>query len=221
MIVTIVDKFSIRMQEPSIEGRKSRTVAIDKLVQFVDCAIHLFLRHFDLYPKDTFIEHKRFGKCVMLCDSLSVREYTKHFCDSLRTPILLDRVKAVIVSSGPHRLVVDLPSDFGRTLYYAIPPTESRSDLEIASLCSDMLADALSVVERKLDTVPLDQHDDPTTWSLAIETKATPNHAGYGLEVPFGFAADPAQSVVQWTRYPLKSGVVGDTVVVLVSVDTS
>ncbi len=209
------------MSEPSIEGRRSRLVAIDKLLQFVDACIHMFLRNQCVYPNATFGPHKRFGRTVLLCDSYPVRQYTKQFCKSIRTLILLDRVSAVWVLSGVHRLVIEIPNDFGRAFYYAIPPTESRSDLEISSLCVGTLSDSFGVLERRMGSLQGALGESPdSSWTLQVETK--PKGAD-NMELPSGFLVqESAVSTADFTlRRPLSSSVVGPTVVLSVSVDKS
>lgn len=213
------------MSEPSIEGRKSRLVAIEQFLQFVEACVHLFLQHQQLYPIESFRQHKRFGRSISLCDIYAVRKYTKTFCKNIRTLILFDRVAAVWVHTPSCRLVIAVPHDFGRTFYYAIPPTESRSDLEISCLCSEVLSDCFGELERKMNQPLHSSQSGATTfpsWGLQVETKPVLNQTVDSLEVPAGFNILSSDSDQSFTyRCPLKSAMVGETVVVSVSLDTS
>lgn len=206
------------MTEPTIEGRKSRLVAVDKLLQFIDGCIHLFLMHTRMYPAHTFQLHKRLGRCMYLCDIYSVRQYTKQFCRSIRTLLLLDRVGSVRLVCGHLRWVIEIPSDFGRTFYYAIPPTESRSEMEISSLCANVLCDCFGAFERKSMHAPRPIFGETAdlTWRLELEMKA----AGRQPDFPTDFGSVPTPQPSFSSRLPLRSAAVGDTVVVSVSIDT-
>ena len=203
----------------AIEGKKSRLVAVDVLSQFIESAIHAYLRSRRIYPQSTFRPHLRLGQSVWLCDIKSVRIYVKQFCLSLQTVLLYDRGNAVIIqtsqadSSIPaERFVIELPSDFGRTVFYAFPASANRSDLEVASLASEVLKDTLVHIERKLGEPACVAGE----WELMVETKrASTQQVVDPVDIPSGFdIIEDRHPFPSGVRTPVKSCMIGESVAV-------
>lgn len=223
-----VPYFQLRMSS-SIEGKRSRLVAIDALIQFIECCVHAFLFTRSLYPRPLFRSHQRLGQSVWMCDLKDVRKYVKEFATSLRTCLLLDRIQSVVVgmksSSGSslEKFIIELPNDFARSVFYALPSTASRSDLDIAGLASEVLRDCFTHIERKLRISPI--RDKGDTWELLAITKRAPEaHQNDPVDVPGGFDVVPVEeSGGYWerTRDPIKSVMIGDGVVVSTYLDAA
>lgn len=125
--------------------------------------------------------------------------------------------------SSLEKFIIELPNDFARSVFYALPSTASRSDLDIASLASEVLRDCFSHIERKLRVTPI--RDEGDTWELFAVTKRAPEaHQNDPIDMPGGFEVVLEQeSGGRWerTRDPIKSVVIGDGVVVSTYLDVA
>jgi hypothetical protein len=123
--------------------------------------------------------------------------------------------------SSLEKFLIELPNDFARSVFYALPSTASRSDLDIASLASEVLRDCFSHVERKLRVSTI--RDKGDTWELLALTKRAPEtHQNDPIDMPGGFVMVlEEESGGRWerTRDPIKSVVIGDGVVVSTYLD--
>lgn len=202
----------------AIEGKKSRLVAADYLLQFVECSVHLFLRN--LGWAEPFSLHQRFGHTVMLTGG-TVRNTVKQFCLSIRNLVLMDRVHSVVVVSNANRanrLIIELPVDFCRTVFYMLPSHAHRSDLEIAATCAKVLGDTFEHIQRHL---AVDTSASISSFELFVVVKRN-CVPGTELSTPTGFevlSLDALKSP-RWLRLPLKSAVLEDTVVISVYTDS-
>lgn len=193
-----------------IEGRKSRLVAVDCLLEFVECAAHAFVRAKGLYT--SFRTCKRLGgRTVFLATDKDLYEYVKQFCFSIRDLILTDRVNSLIFQSDNSRFFIELPSDFSRVVFYALPAIAHRSDLEIAETAFKVLTEAMDHLERKLCAT---KSPKSTQWEILVDVKRNPI-PGTQTNTPSGFSLvkDPVKGI-GYSRNPIKSCVLANSVVV-------
>lgn len=203
----------------SIEGKRNRIVAVECLVQFVECAIHAFLLARNIYPRSTFACHIRFGLAVWLCGLKPVKSYVKQVCQSLQNVLLHDRVHAIVIETPYERFTIELPTDFGKTVFYSLPASGGRTDLETRSLCSVPLRDALVNIDRKLGEckgMDLTGAQPDKTWEVTVDIKPSNAQFTETMDMPSGWlleASNPVDVGIK-LRKPIKSVMIGDNVVI-------
>jgi hypothetical protein len=207
-----------------IEGKRNRLVAVDCLIQFLECAIHAFLLSRSIYPKTSFGSHTRFGVTVQICDIKSVKSYIKQVCQSLQSALLHDRVDCLVIEAGSDRFCIELPTDFGKTVFYALPSGGHRSDLDAQSLCAPSLREALIQLDRKLCSGPRRvRGNDAQAWEVYADMKATSVQMNEAMDMPSGWTLwenDDSQRNLSLLRNPIKSVLIGGHVVISTYTDT-
>ena len=205
-----------------MEGKRARVVAIDHLSQFLESAIHSFLRARAIYPRESFVKRKRLGLTVWSCEI--ARKYVSTFVKSLSQALLVDRVNAIIIRLATERFVIEIPADFSRNVFYANPSISNRTDLDISCLCVDVLSESLGAIERRLAMCPPRTRSDLSEWELFVDVKPIQPGAD-SIDVPIGSTVVSPQEEVffrdasHFVRYPLKSSVLNEQVLVAAYVD--
>lgn len=169
---------------------------------------------------------------MWLSDIKSVREYVKQFCLSIRDLVLLDRIKSIILSVLTHtgerteRCVIELPSDFARTVFYALPSTAHRSDLEISNSCAELLGEALQYLERKVNNGLPTVAEPGRDWEIVLDVKRNAVQGGMSIECPTGHEVMRAHAerdhrdASMFSRSPIKSCTLADSVVLSLFTDS-
>jgi hypothetical protein len=206
-----------------MEGKHVRLVAVDHLIQFAECAIHLVLRRRELYPADTFVPRKRLGVTVYMSKLPNVQIYIKQLLKSVRDLVLFDRVNAFIVripeqnQIPAEQFTIELPADFGRTIFYGVPATSNKTEFEIACVCAELLGAELKALERKLNQINIAACF--RTWEFFLDIKRA-DSMNDSLDIPVGYAKlsqdeeNRARDCSRSERTPLKSTVMNEHVLV-------
>jgi hypothetical protein len=201
----------------SLEGKRNRVAAVDALSQFIECAIHSFLLNRSLYPRSTFGCHMRFGIAVWLCDVKTVKSYVKRLCMSLQNILLHDRVRAIIVATTHEQFTIEIPNDFSKSVFYALPTGSPRTELEIKSSCASVLREALIYIDRKLGRVE-PMVESPTSWEVFVDLKNNSGQVTENLDMPSGWIIDDqsitTEKPTHLQRKPIKSTTIGENVVI-------
>jgi hypothetical protein len=207
----------------SLEGKRIRQTAVDSLTQFIESAIHAFLLARSVYPRSSFGCHMRFGIAVWLCDVKSVKSYVRRICMSLQNILLHDRVHAIVIETPQEKFTIELPEDFPKSVFYALPTGSPRTELEIKSLCASALREALIYLDRKLGKVTDHRMNDETasqqTWEVYVDLKNSSAQATETMDMPSGWiieerAANFDSGSMTVQRKPIKSTMMGENVVI-------
>ena len=201
----------------SIETKKSRYVAVECLCEFLECAIHAFLRARNIYPEESFGPHMRFGLTVQLCNVKRVRQYVKQICLSLQTLMLYDRVNALIVSTNQERFVVEVPCDFSKSVFNI--SEVHKSDLDVRCACTKIFHETLIHIPRKLGNVHA-RPPSPVDWDITVDVKRNQCQTSELMDMPSGWLMDNREGMNCQTRLPLKSFSQEDTTFISVYVDS-
>jgi hypothetical protein len=201
----------------SIETKKSRYVAVECLCDFIECAVHAFLRSRNIYPKESFGTHMRFGLTVQLCNVKRVRQYIKQICHSLQTLMLYDRVNALIVATNQERFVVEVPCDFSKSVFNI--SEGQKSDLDVRCACTKIFHDTLIHIYRKLDHMREGLASD-MEWEVTADVKRNQSQTSELMDMPSGWLMDNRNRSNCKTRLPLKSSTQEDTTFISVYLDS-
>ena len=213
----------------TIEGRKARLAAAVSVSQYLECAVNFYLRSRELFPASSFSNHTRFGQSYLLCDIKDVKQYIKQSTSSIQNLFLHDRVNEfIILASDKHnypieRFVLEFPTDFGKAVFYSLPLSNaSRVELETYSLCSTVLREALTALERKLGRSRVDNDRQIAFWEVFVDVKRSCAQATECMDMPSGWTLASELPVITTDvfRHPVKSSCVGESVGVLSYVDS-
>ena len=197
----------------SQEGKKNRLIAIESLIQFIECAIHAFLLSRCIYPASSFRCHMRFGIAVWLCDSKSVKLYVRQICSPLQNLFLHDRVQAIVVATNSERFTIELPNEFAKCVLSALPAGTARTELEIRSFCANALRDALIQLDRKLGKKSCSETQN-CDWDVFVDVKNRANsQISDTIDMPSGWLIETTGPESVSVRNPIKSVSIGDNVV--------
>lgn len=212
----------------TIEGKKTRLVAVQSLSLFIECAVNIYIRSRKLFPGFAFSNHMRFGQSFLLCDVKSVKQYIKQLCSSIQTLFLHDRVKCFVILASDsnkrpiERFVIEFPEDFAKSIFYFLPPgSSSRTDLETNSICTEIFREALTHLERKLDRSIPKPGEPIAYWEALVDVKRSSAQATECMDMPSGWLLDSDAKFFDknLARHPIKSTCIQESVVVLSYVD--
>jgi hypothetical protein len=210
----------------SIEGKKSRSVAVDALCQFLECSIHAYLLSRGIYPIHSFGHDMRFGLTVSLCKFKLVKDYIRQVCHSLHPLFLYDRIRSISVVSQDGRFTVEIPSDFGKSVFYSLPMQGNRSDLDVRSACTTIFREALIEIDRKLCADQLGRTNDfsGTDWEIVVDIKRNSVETTECMDMPSGWLLEKSalerNPGVTVYRKPIKSSQAGENVVLSIYADS-
>lgn len=210
----------------SIEGKKSRSVAVDALCQFLECSIHAYLLSRGIYPIHSFGTDMRFGLTVSLCKFKPVKDYIRQVCHSLHPLFLYDRICSISVVSPDGRFTVEIPSDFGKSVFYSLPMQGNRSDLDVRCECAIIFQEALIEIDRKLcpDKLWRTKNSSGIDWEIVVDVKRNSVETTECMDMPSGWliehsALDTNPGITVY-RKPIKSSLAGDNVVLSIYADS-
>jgi hypothetical protein len=114
------------------------------------------------------------------------------------------------------KFVMELPSDFGRTIFYGIPATSNKTDFDIACVCAELLGEELKSLERKLGAY--ESVEPSRTWEIYVDTKISDSGVTDSVDIPVGYAKLSSEEEIlirdcsRTERIPLKSTVMNENV---------
>jgi len=211
-----------------MEGKQLREVAVNQLLQFVECATHLVLKRRGIYRSEHFVDRKRFGITASMCRTPGVHEYVKQFLKCIKDLVLQDRMKAVTIlinndlGQVQERFVIEFPSDFGRSIFYGVPTGSNRTDLDVVCACAELLSGEYKALESKIPKLETDCGF--REWSFFLDMKAI-ELPSESVDIPVGCTKISSHDEKifrdnsEMNRIPLKSAVMNDQVLISTYLD--
>ena len=210
----------------SIEGKKNRSVAVHALCEFLECSIHAYLRSRGIYPISSFGRDMRFGLTVSICKFKPAKDYVRQVCHSLHPLLLYDRIRSITIVRTDERFTIEIPNDFGKSIFYSLPMQGNRSDLDVRCACTKIFQDALIQIDRKLRTDHLPNTGDSPEddWEIVVDVKRNSVETTECMDMPSGWLLDSGKLErnpgVTVYRKPIKSSLAGENVVLSIYLDS-
>ena len=165
------------------------------------------------------MSHSRLSHTVRFCEVESVRVYVNEFVKSFKFLVLLDKLNSInLIISNNEKFVIEIPNDFSRTIFYALPSTHPRSDLDIQTLTAEALRGVLGDLERRVNEGVKPDPELGRDWELSITTKASAP-GSEPIDVPRGFDVAGGVQSPESIRFPCKTAEVNNSVVLSLYTD--